>query len=1167
MSNLKQIPDAMERCLALDPGRSFIVQAPAGSGKTELLIQRYLKLLACVDAPEEIVAITFTRKAAAEMLERILSALESGKMPVTASCNTHEKLTHELAQAVLRHDERLGWLVTDNPVRLRIQTIDSLCSSLTRQMPMLSKFGSQLETTEDASELYLEAARVTIEMIESNDTVAQDIERLLVHLDNDMARIEKLLAEMLARRDHWLRHVHHGKTRDELEAALENIRRDALDNVSRLFPDSLHNEMFALLHYAASNLAASGQQSSIAKCAGLERLHDNGSVKLWCGVAGLLLTKEGEWRKKWTISEGFPPGKTKTEKEIARQWKGRIINLIEMLRINDDLRRALNDMCRLPPPHYSEAQWELLGAITRLLPYAVGQLKVVFQLSGKVDFTEVAQGALLALGATDSPTDLALALDYRIRHLLIDEFQDTSISQYQLIEKLIAGWEKDDGRSLFAVGDPMQSIYRFREAEVGLFLRVRNQGIGNIAMHPITLCANFRSAGGIVEWVNDTFSRIMPIDEDISLGAVSYAPSVAIHAALKKTAVKIHPFFNNDVAGEARKVAEIVLKYRCAHPSAKVAILVRNRGYLDEIVTQIRASGLRFRAVEIERLCYKPVVQDLLMLTRALMHPADRLAWFALLRAPWCGLMLKDLMAFAPTKIMAQPNGTDDKNKSVNRNAQTVWELLNDENHLGKISSDGYARLIRLREILAQCIANRCRQTLRATVEAAWLAVGGPGCLSSDERGENPRATDLEDAIIYLDYLESHEVAGEIPDLAVFEHNLTKLYALPDLDADETLQIMTIHKAKGLEFDCVIVPGLGRGSRHDDKRLLKWMERPRNRFNGTGSDDVIDLLLAPIHETGVNNDPIYTWLQKLDNDKAYFENQRLLYVAATRAKKSLHLLGDVGLSLDKTGIKRPISGALLNILWQVMRPIYDKAADQLLSSGASLPQNKKIGDESGMIINQSIYRLESNWMLPPSPKPVMWCASKEIMHMHDEIEFSWASEIARHIGTVVHRWLQRIAEDEMRGWDVVRIQGLRSVFKQALIGNGMSGSDEEIENAVQRVIAALTHSLSDSRGQWLLGPQQDAQNELRMTAMINGERLHVVMDRTFCDVDGKRWIVDYKTSSHEGGGIEAFLDREQARYRAQLNCYAMIMQMIDGRELRLGLFFPLLKGWREWKIG
>ena len=94
----------------------------------------------------------------------------------------------------------------------------------------------------------------------------------------------------------------------------------------------------------------------------------------------------------------------------------------------------------------------------RLLPLAVAQLRLVFQAHNKVDFTEVTQGALRALGEPDMPTDLALALDYRIRHILIDVFQDTSISQYDLITRLTAGGESGDGRSLFIVGDPMHSI-------------------------------------------------------------------------------------------------------------------------------------------------------------------------------------------------------------------------------------------------------------------------------------------------------------------------------------------------------------------------------------------------------------------------------------------------------------------------------------------------------------------------------------------------------------------------------------------------------------------------------------------------------------------------------------------------------------------------------------
>ncbi|MEK7301750.1 MAG: UvrD-helicase domain-containing protein, partial [Pseudomonadota bacterium] len=250
MTDVAPISDADERNRALDPAQSFIVQAPAGSGKTGLLIQRYLRLLACVDAPEEIVAITFTRKAAAEMRTRVLAALEADKQPIHAA-TAYEKINRELSAAVLRRDLQIGWHIAENPERLRIQTIDSLCASLTRQMPMLSKFGAQPETIDDASDFYLEAARATLELVERDNEIAHDVERLLEHLDNDRARIETLLAEMLARRDHWLRHMH-GRTRDELETSLRNSRRSALQHVSGLFPQAMQTELLELARYAAA---------------------------------------------------------------------------------------------------------------------------------------------------------------------------------------------------------------------------------------------------------------------------------------------------------------------------------------------------------------------------------------------------------------------------------------------------------------------------------------------------------------------------------------------------------------------------------------------------------------------------------------------------------------------------------------------------------------------------------------------------------------------------------------------------------------------------------------------------------------------------------------------------------------------------------------------------
>ena len=1015
-------PDASQRKRALDPQRSFIVRAPAGSGKTELLIQRYLTLLGTVEEPEEIVAITFTRKAAAEMRQRVLKKLEEKGDPLAR-----------------------------NPARLRIQTIDSLCASLTRQMPVLSRFGALPDTVEDARELHEAAALSTLALLQrpEGSEVAAHVERLLDHLDNDVGRIEGLLADMLARRDHWIRHLAQMR-REGLEAALMAERQRTAAAARAFYPGD-----------------------------------DPGSIEAWQGLATSLLTQAGGWRKR------SPEALAYFEEGLVRE----------------PLRAALQTLLVLPPASYSDEQWQVLESIGKLLPYAIAQLKLLFQARGQVDFTEVAQGALRALGDEGEPTDLALALDYRIRHLLVDEFQDTSISQFELVARLTEGWEPGDGRTVFAVGDPMQSIYRFREAEVGLFLQACRDGIGTVELEQVELSANFRSQAGIVQWVNETFSKVMPLAEQPSEGAVAYGRSDPVNPPLAGHAVTVHPFFDKDREGEAARVVEIVRDVQSSEPGASVAILVRNRGHLSEIVPMLKAAGLAFRAIKIEGLAHRPVVQDLLSLTRALSHPGDRLAWLSILRAPWCGLTLEDLCRLA--------EGSE----------RSVMELLSDASRIAQLSDDARARLGRVTPILQRCIANRLRATLRDTVEGAWLELGGPACVEDE--------TDLEDAGIYLDHLEANEEAGAIGQ--GFVEGLEKLYALPDVLADDRLQIMTIHNAKGLEFDHVIVPGLSRPPKTDDKRLFLWME------------SVDGLMLAPIQETGADADPIYTWLQKLDAAKSSLEAARLVYVAATRARSRLHLLGDVR-TKDGT-VRPPASASLLAKLWRTIAARFESA---LTVRHAAQPPAR-----APVLSRQVFVRLDSAWRLPEAPVPAAWSAPPDEARLQDDIEFSWAGETARHVGSVVHRWLQRIAEDGLRGWDEKRIEGLGARFANELAMRGISS--REIEAACVKVAAALTNAIADERGRWLLGMREGATSELRLRTIREGRLRTLVIDRVFFD-NGTRWIVDYKTSSHEGSGVEAFLAREQERYAPQLGRYAEALG-----SARLGLYFPMLRGWREWE--
>ncbi|MCE3285752.1 MAG: hypothetical protein K0R70_2008, partial [Steroidobacteraceae bacterium] len=180
------------------------------------------------------------------------------------------------------------------------------------------------------------------------------------------------------------------------------------------------------------------------------------------------------------------------------------------------------------------------------------------------------------------------------------------------------------------------------------------------------------------------------------------------------------------------------------------------------------------------------------------------------------------------------------------------------------------------------------------------------------------------------------------------------------------------------------------------------------------------------------------------------------------------------------------------------------------------------------------------------------------------VEFDWATETARHVGTVVHRELQRLARE---GCGLPRSGATAPplLARYAVELAELGVPQDRRQAAAERVIAAVRRTVSDERGRWLLaGPHRDAQSELGLTGRIGSDVVSIVIDRTFVDESGVRWIVDYKTSAHEGADLEAFLDNERERYRPQLERYANLLRPLGAEPIRLGLYFPLLSAWREW---
>ncbi|MCG6965704.1 MAG: PD-(D/E)XK nuclease family protein, partial [Chromatiaceae bacterium] len=652
-------------------------------------------------------------------------------------------------------------------------------------------------------------------------------------------------------------------------------------------------------------------------------------------------------------------------------------------------------------------------------------------------------------------------------------------------------------------------------AEVGLYLAARERGIGQLRLTPLALEVNFRSTRGIVDWVNASFPTILPPAVDAGRGAVPYSAADAFDQRGDAHAVQVHAFAGDDPQAEAARVLELVRTALAETADGTVAILARARTHLQAIAVALKTAGLAFQAVDVDPLARQPVVQDLHHLVRALLHPADRLAWLVVLRAPWLGLALDDLLSITGTS------------------PRCVLSRLRDPGLRAALSEDGRARVERLLQIVDRELPARGRRALRQWIEGIWLRLGGLAVAT-------PSAID--DAQAYLTLLDTHEQAGGLLDFARLETALARLYAAPDSRADGRIQLMTMHKSKGLEFDTVILPGLGRKPRASSSELLYWLER-------TGTDGRTHLLMAPIRAADQDAEPISDYLRELERDKSRLETARLLYVAATRAKRRLHLLGHI--TFNKNGeAGRPHNDSLLEKLWPLIEADF---------AGLSAPPERTASPASPRLAD--LQRLTADW------RPAMHGAAAQPPHPADgdvtpsRIEYVWAGDTARHVGTLVHRYLERIASDGLEHWQDMRLTALAPLLRRGLHNLGVP--DDEIDLAVDKTTRALRQTLADDTGRWLLGPHPEARCEWPLTLNAESTR-HYVIDRTFVDQDGVRWIVDYKTGEHLEGDRDAFLDREQERYREQLETYGRIVRLLEDRPIRLALYFPLFPDWRVW---
>ncbi|BBP42762.1 UvrD-helicase domain-containing protein [Thiosulfativibrio zosterae] len=1131
-----KVQDGQARFEAIHLGRSFIVQAPAGSGKTALLTQRYLALLSQVDSPEQIVAMTFTKKAAAEMRERIFKSLALALKPLNPEASVFEQNTWHLSQAALQRNTQQGWDLLKNPNRLRIRTIDSMNGYLVQQMPLLSRLGTQVGVGQNNDEIYRQAARDTFKDTTITDAVGQ----LLQLVNGRYHKAENLLVDMLKKRDQWMKHLI-GVDLTEGKRFLESALSDMVNREARLARAQLSNH-FDLLNEALTqaDFAFNNDYAEAEILIGVRVHLDLDDLAVWRALGNWMLTNDGTWRKPKgvTKNQGFPAGKAD---KAAKDAFCAVLDSLNVLQA-DTSAKALDSLRNLPNPNYEEQEWQSLAFLIELLNRAVLHLKLNFQQSGQADFIEIAQAANYALGDAENPTDLAQQLDYQIKHLLIDEFQDTSVEQFDLLKKLTAGWAEEDGHTLFIVGDPMQSIYRFREAEVGNFLQAWQGslgGAGQVSLTPLNLTENFRSQPGVVHWVNSAFAQVLPKQDNIQLGAVKFTAATvkAFKDDEPQGEVVGHWGLNWTVDDEKQAVlAELKSVYATLKPGETIGVLGRSRSHLLPLALALKNEKIPFRAVELEGLASRQEIQDVLALTRALLHLNDRPAWIALLRSPLVGLSLAQLYELL---------GCNDDYFQT-----PVWQSL--------VSSELQTPAL---GVLKQALDTGAHLSLVQRVRSVWLQLDGPQTLPEGD------SSALQNVEAYWQLLESLEQSQAILDVAALDKALEVLYAEADASIDSAkCELMTMHKSKGLEFDFVFLPGLGKPPKSDDTSLISWL-----RFANEAGED--RLILAPIHQRGKSASSLTELIKGFESQKQTYEMGRLLYVAVTRAKQACHLFGSAKYK-DVANAKgdvqlNPASNSLLSVLWPVVKTEFDALVDTYVAPEVA-------ATASGFI--PKVLRLEDNRAkftdLLPNLQPLAHPAkTPEASSENSVVAPSQSPDnlLKPLIGTLVHQVLDLLAQKpnlmpELSSTAIEQWLAKRhGVYGHWLAQEGLSQA--QIQTALHAVEGSLTNALSHEKCRWALSDQHpEAASELALSSRLmpdEAQQNHIV-DRTWVDESGKRWILDYKTAAlPEGQTREAFIAGQLEHYEPQLARYGALFNQLENRPQQWVLYFTALNEWVE----
>ncbi len=822
----------------------------------------------------------------------------------------------------------------------------------------------------------------------------------------------------------------------------------------------------------------------------------------------------------------------------------------------------------------------------------------MFARECKTDFQEILMGAEQALA--EDTESIALSLGTRVQHLLVDEMQDTSVTQFRLLQNLVHSWD-GASQTVFLVGDPKQSIYRFRQAEVALFAYARRCGLGGVSLEALTLTSNFRSQQSLVETTNKYFTHVFRKVSDAD--GIEFSPSLSAHCEEPEERVHWHPQVTDANAKDAEDEEESSLLEPASEPSiieaknlcevielyqtedrkdgktTRIAVLVSNKRHALPIFKEMQQRQILYRAIDMETLTDRQPLLDLLAITRALLHAADRTAWLAVLRSPWCGLTLADLHTLC---------GGDDPQLQ----RWTVPELLRER--IALLSPDGHRRARLVANTMALAAMRGPQEKLATLVERVWHTLEGLACVA---------ASDLPALEQFFMLLHTLENEGETLTSARLEKRMQQLHAAPMAGehAEAAVEVLTIHKAKGLEWDVVLLPSLHRRPGNDAAKLFVWSQEIRLNPDTESTDqDALQskIFLAPIRHVAEDSEPIGKYVRERIARRAAEEYKRLFYVASTRARKGVHLFATV--KKNKKGeFKAPDARSLLHIAWPFAEEFFGMlAADNL----RTMPEPRlepvievapQIAASAAPINVQrtiplsNFRRLPDDWApasLPPDVGHVPNVEKAEALADDATLtilrpEGSWKSRL---FGTVIHALMQPLASilRETNDEDTLQyaVERLRPVALARMAQGGYAPQDAQA--AAERILRVLMDVARDPMARWLLAKHVPVdpllpEFEIPLTALVGTTIRSVRLDRMF--VAGVKpgdlgseclWIVDFKTSTHGEKNLEQFLAEQKIQYTGQMQVYAEVVRAAfpDPMPIHAGLYFPLLQKFVWWNM-